>query len=163
MAKTVISEMFLEELIEKQIIKDREIQGKIDSKFNKCIVFNNFSKDEMVQLEIMYAEMYIYDDNKIIDVFNDTHTTLKKNKNLKKKIENVIDNLKIEDYVKNLYVCPEMQFLYDNGFLEFKEDEIIINRKKLFAYDVLKEYLIFELVEIVLNFIEEKRPFWFSK
>jgi len=163
MAETVISEMFLKDLLEQQIINERQIETKIEEKFNKCIVFNNFSKDDIAQLEIMYCELYIHDDDIIIDVFNDTNTELKKNKNLKKEIAKISNSLKIEDYVKNLYVCPEMQFLYDNGFLEISEDGMFVNRKKLFAYNVLKEYLIFELVEIVLNFIEEKRPFWFSK
>jgi len=162
MAERFINNLLLKELVQKKEKNEKETLKKINEEYEKMILNYNLNVERIVQLSIMEAEIYLHEalgfdfyiltEERIKEIM---HYKLHSKLNIRS-IQNIYCNLKKEDYIKNLHICPEIKFLYDNGFLEITDYDMHIydlNCNKLFAFNILKEYLIFDLIKVVLNFM----------
>jgi len=175
MATNIISAILLNKLENKKYDRIAQRVSQVNYEYQKIIFdlnfpINNFTIDKLAQVIIMEAEFQVYDQSSYyisalnnedlrqiicyvykndLEIINNRFETIRKNFN------EVFKMLKKEDYVRNLYVCPEMQFLYYHGFLEITDfDMHIPNKKNIFVHHILKKYLKFNLIKFVLEFLE---------
>jgi hypothetical protein len=175
MATNIINTLLLHELRNKKYDRIAQRVSKVNYEYQKIIFdlnfpINDFNIDKLAQVIIMEAEFEVYNQSsyyinalnnedlrQIISYVyrNDLEIINNKFKTIRKNFYEVFKMLKKEDYVRNLYVCPEMQFLYYHGFLEITDfDMHIPNKKHIFVHHILKKYLTFDLIKFVLKLLE---------
>jgi len=169
MAESFVNNLLLTELIKKREKNENETFERINEEYEKMMKNCNYNANRIIQLWITECEVLLKKYNeKVFSFFSLTRERLQKASHYRfdDKYYEILDFIKDmncylpkKNYTSNLHVCPEMNFLYDHGFLEFTVQfgdraMYLVGSKKLIAFNVLKKYLIVDLIQVVLKFID---------
>jgi hypothetical protein len=132
----------------KEKLQDKK-RKRIDNKYQEIV---DVFKDKIAQIIIIDAESYIHNDSYCYDNVSDFEHIFDEKEEILPFLKEIHGYLKDEDIIRNLKLCPDMQFLYENGFLKIDDYEISLDQQKFVIFKLLEKHLIFDLIKIVLHF-----------
>jgi len=143
----------MDDIFDNILLKERKekLQDKKRKRINnKYQEICDAVKDKIAQIIIIDAEDMIHDDTYCFDYVVRFEEVL--DCELPDFLKAIYASLKDEDIIRNLKFCPDMQFLYENGFLKIEDYEISLDQQKFIIFKLLEKHLIFDLIKIVLHF-----------